>query len=384
VTAAAPDLHRILVVKLADLGDLLTATPALRALRLSYPTADIRALVTPHSAPLLRGNNAVDGVLHFAKADFDHLASLANPFHAVPSAVRAVQLAASLRAGNFDVVVLLHHLTTRWGTFKYRALLSATGAPVRVGLDNGRGTFLTRRAPDHGFGALHEVDYWLSVVAKLGAANPAPQMELHLSSQERADADARWSQLGLDGASAVALHPGSGSFSVARRWAPDRFAAVGDALAVSGHSIVVLAGPGEEPLARAVQESMRASSTLLVSSGDVRVAAAMLRKVRLFVGNDSGLMHCAAALGVPVVAVFGLSNHRAWGPYPPAEHRVVRLDLSCSPCFYTDFSLGTPQGCAARTCLQDLRPELVIAAALEMLDSGRVMTAPAGRSPNGI
>jgi ADP-heptose:LPS heptosyltransferase len=78
-------------------------------------------------------------------------------------------------------------------------------------------------------------------------------------------------------------------------------------------------------------------------------------------------MHCAATMGVPTVGVFGLTNHRAWGPYPPDRHRVVRLDLPCSPCVHHAFSLGTPQGCMARMCLNELEPDRVVAVARELL-----------------
>lgn len=362
-------MQRILVVKLADLGDTLTATPALRALRLRYPNAAITALVTPHTACLLEGNDAVDAVIPFRKALFDDPRAWLRPRDGVESLAALGQLAWRVRRAGFDAVVLLHHLVTRWGTEKYRALVQASGAPLRVGLDNGAGTFLTRRVPDAGFGARHEVDYWLDVVATLGAAHPEqPCMELPLHPEEMAAADRRWDALGLD-QDVVALHPGSGSFSVARRWAPERFSAVADALADEGLRVAVVGGPGEEALVARVRGVMRGPSIAVDACHTPRELAGLLRRCRLFVGNDSGVMHIAAAMGVPVVAVFGLSNHRAWGPYPPADHRVVRLDLPCSPCFYRGHDLGTPEGCADRTCLTELQPEPVVAAARELLDS---------------
>ena len=359
---------RILVVKLADLGDLLTATPALRALRLRYPRAKITALVTPHTACLLDGNDAVDRVIPFPKARYDRLRDLVRPGEAIAAGAGALALGRRLREGQYDALVLLHHLVTPWGTAKYRALALATGAPLSSGLDNGRGGFLTHRVPDGGFGARHEVEYALAVAATLGAHNPEPAMEIHLHAGELAAADTRWATAGLDGRDVAAIHPGSGLFSLARRWPAERFAAVGDALAAEGLGIAVVAGPGEESLAGRVQEAMRAPCVPLTEIGSPRDLAAILRRCRLFVGNDSGVMHCAATMGVPVVAVFGLSNHLAWGPYPPARHRVVRLDLPCSPCFYREQGLGTPEGCLPRTCLAELEPGRVIAAARELLN----------------
>src|SRR5262245_5512453 len=138
-------MRRILVVKLATLGDLLTATPALRALRTTYPDAHIAVLATPGHASALRGLDSVDSVITFDKYAFD------KPADAARNLAQAASLAARLRGGGWDALVLLHHLTTRFGIAKYAALALGSGAPVRAGIDNGRGWFLTRRAPDLGF-----------------------------------------------------------------------------------------------------------------------------------------------------------------------------------------------------------------------------------------
>src|ERR1700687_1782965 len=168
--------NRILVVRLASLGDLLITTPALRALRASFPDAHIGVLTTPASAPALRGLDSYDEVITFDKFAFDR------PTDALRGLPGALGLAAELRAGDWHTLVLLHHLTTPFGIAKYAALSLGSGAPRRVGLDNGRGRwFLTDSAFDGGFGWRHEVDYCLDVVGVLGARHPnltAPRLEL--------------------------------------------------------------------------------------------------------------------------------------------------------------------------------------------------------------
>src|SRR5919201_1526457 len=216
---------RILVVKLASLGDLLTITPALRALRSSFPTALIGVLTTPASAPALRGLDTFDEVITFDKFAFDR------PAHALHRLPNALALAQGLRAGRWDTLLLMHHLTTRFGIAKYAALSLGSGASLRVGLDNGRGAwFLTHSAVDHGFGWQHEVEYWLDVAGVLGARRPAdPRLELCIAPDDDAWAAKRWTELDLRDET-VLLVPGSGAFSRARRWSPSRFAAVGKAL----------------------------------------------------------------------------------------------------------------------------------------------------------
>jgi heptosyltransferase-2 len=358
--------QRILVVKLADLGDLLTATAALRALRHSFPDARIEALITPSSASLLEGSDLVDRLVPFDKFVFDH------PGRAAWALPAALTLGRRLHEQHYDTLLLFHHLTTAFGTAKYAALALASGAPIRAGLDNGRGWFLTRRAEDRGFGERHEVDYWLEVARTIGATNPRPRLEIPISPDQRAAARQRWADLGLDSAPTALLHPGSGAFSLARRWPAERYAALGNRLASElGLRLAVLAGPapGEASLVRSVLAGLSVPAALVEGVPSPRELAALLRQATIFIGNDSGVMHLAAAVEIPIVAIFGPTNHRAWGPYPPDEprHAVVREPLACSPCIHQGHSFGRPAGCPARTCLDLVEVDQVLRAAEHVL-----------------
>jgi ADP-heptose:LPS heptosyltransferase len=353
---------RILVVRLASLGDLLITTPALRALRTTFPDAHIGVLTTPSSAPALRGLDTYDEVITFDKFAFDR------PTDALHSLPAALGLAAELRAGNWQTLVLLHHLTTPFGIAKYAALSLGSGARRRVGLDNGRGKwFLTESAVDRGFGFRHEVDYCLDVVAMLGARHPGqPRLELCIAPDDDGWAAARWSERQLG--EAVLLVPGSGAFSRARRWASERFVEVGRAL-LERHGLtpLVLSGldPDEQALARQVASDIGPAARIAPPAPGPQALGAMIRRCRLVVANDGGSVHVATAVGTPVVAIYGPSNARAWGPYPPRDphNQVVRETLACSPCIHRGHSFGTPQGCPARTCLAILEVPSVLAAA---------------------
>lgn len=356
------DPHRILVVKLASLGDLLTITPALRAIRTRFPQAHIGVLTTPASAPALRGLDSYDEVMTFDKFAFDR------PSDALRSLPDAARLVRELRGGGWDTLVLLHHLTTPFGVAKYAALSLGCGAGRRVGLDNGRGRwFLTESAIDRGFGWRHEVDYWLSVVRVLGAEHPGtPHLELCIAPDDDGWATARWNELQVPAETALIV-PGSGAFSKARRWAPERFASVGRAL-LDRYGLVplVLAGVDADEVvaAHTVAEQIGPTARIAPSAPSPQALGALVRHCGLVVGNDSGVIHVATAVGTPVVAVFGPSNDRAWGPYPlgDARHAVVRETLACAPCVHRGHSFGTPQGCAARTCLSILEPASVLTA----------------------
>lgn len=350
-------MDRLLVIKLADIGDVLTATPALRSLRATFPRARIAALTAPHCRPLLQASGLVDEVYAFDKGRFDRPSGLASP-----SGLAALaRLTAWLRRSRFDAALLLHHLTTPFGRAKYRALMLATGAPVRAGLDNGHGGFLTHRAPDGGFGARHEVEYCNDVVGLVGAPPDLGPLAFPSAPQHSQQAAALLGDTG--GAPLLAVHPGAGGFSLARRWPADRFGRVARALAQRGARIVVVGGPEEAALAGAVAAQVGPAAINLAGRTDLFVLGAVLQRCNAFVGNDSGVTHIAAAVGTPLVAVFGPTNHQAWGPWTGGRSpaAVVRADLPCSPCTYRRHSLGTPQGCPRRTCLELVTPEQVIA-----------------------
>lgn len=352
--------RRILVVKLATLGDLLTITPALRALRTSLPQAHIGVLTTPAHASALRGLDSFDETIAFDKYAFDRPLDAFHPGRLAT----ALDFARTLRDGNWDTLLLLHHLTTSFGVAKYAALALLSGAERRVGLDNGRGRwFLTESAVDHGFGVKHEVDYWLNVVGVLGARHPGgPRLELCIAPDDDAWAESRVP------ANTVLIVPGSGAYSTARRWSPERFAAVGRTLAERhGLAPVVLSGtaPDEEALAHEVAKQIGAAAQVAPAAPGPQALGAFVRRCRLVVANDGGVVHVATAVGTPVVAIFGPSNDLAWGPYPPdaSQHQVVREHLVCTPCIHRGHSFGTPWGCPARTCLALVEANHVVAAA---------------------
>ena len=396
---------------LGDIGDVLLATPALRRLRDAYPEATITAMTKPTTIAALRHAGLVDDFLPVEKHIFDRPRALLRP-----SVARGLLgFVCDLRRRRFDTVVLLHHLVTVWGTVKFGLLTLATGAPARAGLDNGRGLFLTHRARDLGFDAAHESEYWLRVVEALTplpmriglpalAAGRQPNRPLPRTGDTqdgsplprtgegagvravptfvvpdaaRVSAGALLREIlreaGLDPAAPLlAVHPGSGAYSAARRWFPERFAAVADELAGRhGLGVVVVGTADERALAAEVIGYMRRPAANLAGRTSLDELGGVLRRCALLVGNDSGVAHLASAVGTPVVAVFGPFNHHTWRPL--GRSVVVRATpaLPCMPCVNRGYSRGYPEGCPPRYCLQEVTPAAVVAAAEDLLVGSR-------------
>jgi len=385
-----PQDARILVVKMAGIGDLLLATPALRALRETYPQAQIDLLVTPASAGLLNDWEVIDRVIVLDKYLFDYPQQIIkNPLNLR----RLARLWHDLREGHYDAVLLLHHLTLPFGRLKHQLLMRATGAKWRVGLDNGHGWFLNVRVKDKGFGVLHEAEYSLAVAEAVGATTNDKRLTVPLSEEERQQAQQLLNETvgashfvptpsthqfiapsGTTKHPIIAMHPGSGTYSTARRWAPERFAQLADTLFHDvGGELLLMGGPEEAELHQQIMSMMHSGMPVhsLAGKGNIKVAAAVLELVDLFVGNDSALVHLAIAAGTPTVAIFGLTNSKAWGPFtggvPGRQAVVVSLDLPCMPCFYRGHDLGTPEGCATRDCLALLGVDPVAVAARRLL-----------------
>lgn len=355
-------LRAILVVKLADIGDVITSTPALRALRQTYPKARLDILATPHSAPALTGTGLVDTVICFDKFQFDRPADALRP----ASLRTAVGLAADLRRRRYDAVVILHHLTLSFGRLKYAALATAAGARYRAGLDNGHGWFLTHRARDAGFGALHEVQYWLQVVETLGATTEDLALAAPYSEEAEAWAEQKLAQWVAEGGRRpfAVIHPGSGGYSLARRWPIERFAELARALSQKFGLGVVLVGT---PTDNVDELERRYHGVALNLAGQTTLPqlTAVLRRARLFIGADSGVMHLATAAGAPIIALFGPTNADAWGPWTAGRSRalVLQAGLSCQPCAYVGYAIGRREGCPDMDCMRAIQVEDVIQAA---------------------
>jgi len=400
-----PPDARILVVKLATIGDLLLATPSLCALRETYPQARIDLLVTPASAGLLDDWTIIDRVIVLDKYLFDYPRQLLkNP----RNLLRLRLLWHDLRDGNYDAVLLLHHLTLFYGRLKHQILMRATGAKWRIGLDNGHGWFLNVRIKDNGFGVMHEADYNLAVAKAAGATTNDKRLTVPINKEEYQqarqllyEADPTETRLAISSQfidpkntvsnpthtyasnetghpgikrPIIAMHPGSGGYSTARRWAPERFAQLADTLFYdTGGQLILMGGPEEAELHQQIFDLMQSRMPVrsFAGKGNIRVAAAILEQADLFVGNDSGLMHLATAVGTPTVAIFGLTNSDAWGPYTGGlstrQAVVVKMDLPCMPCFYRGHDLGTPEGCMTRDCLAMLGVDPVATVARRLL-----------------
>lgn len=329
-----PRPTRFLVVKLDHLGDVVTATPVFRALREGYPEAPVDALVGPLGHEVLDGNPHVSRLYVYDSPRFRRNGSIPSN-GAVGAPGRADGAAAALRevsrGGYSHIVELRGDARTLLLPFRCGALRRVDRGTVRAGLWLAR-----RRAPGgeepRARDPIHEVESNLAVVRPLlGGRAPSDRVEIFLREEERAAARKRLAGDGVDATRPLVVFHAGAAWRP-RAWPADRFAEVARRLGRSRGAAVAFVGAASE---RDIEAAIRAHAADLpaayVFGAPLRETLAVIAEAALFVGNDSGLAHAAAACGTPVVALFGPQDPRRFAPWS-ARTTVLHHPVPCFPC----------------------------------------------------
>jgi heptosyltransferase-2 len=329
------------------LGDAVMTTPALAGLRGAFPGARIALLAKPLVAELFRHHPDVDEVIVYEQ-----------PGHHEGVSGR-LRLGGELRRRRFDAALLLQN------AFDAALLAVLARIPERAGYPtDGRRFLLSLPVPlTRDILQRHEVEYYLCLLDGMGVPRPEPPvLKLLVADEERAGIASRLASLGLEpGAPIVAINPGA-TYGSAKRWYPERFAAVADALSEEwGAAVVVVGSPAEAPLAGEIEAATLRGVVNLAGKTTVREMMALLSLSSFLVTNDSGPMHIGAALGVPLVAIFGPTDWRRTSPWTSLA-KVVRVEIDCSPCRRRTCDRG-------HECMLGVTPEMVVDAARELLRS---------------
>jgi predicted lipopolysaccharide heptosyltransferase III len=305
-------VKKVLLVRLRSIGDTVLATPAAVALKRFLPDAQIDILVEDWVAPLLDGHPSFTNVVIM---DRDGLM------------VRA-QLARKLRRSHYDVVYNLHGGTTA------TLLTRASGARHRVGFATYQYAQLhNHQSPSSSFlwgqEQTHSVEQQLALLGWTGVpVSDRPWTQLAITKRAAQSVDAQLAQARLEDHPLALIHPAA-AFAT-KQWATEHFARVVEYLAGRGVASVAIAGPDEGELLKQLK-SMAAVPVVDLALSLPEVSALAARS-QLFVGNDSGIAHIAAAVGIPTVVVFGSSNIAHWRPWTRNSAEVVFEEMSCQPC----------------------------------------------------
>lgn len=306
--------YRVLVKGNNWLGDAVMSLPAIGGIKLVKPGAHVTVLTKEALAPLYRASEEADEILSY---------------NGTLEAVR------SLRKREFDACLILPR------SFK-SALLSALGRiPVRIGYAaDTRSLLLTVPVP-RGEETLktHRVYYYFNLLRGFAPTPPVPRPKLKVLPEAEAWARGFLDALPIQGRQAVVMNPGS-AYGGAKRWPADRYGALGRRLARELDAFVaVVGGPGERTLTGEVAGRIGRFAADLGGKTSIPETIALISRCGLFVGNDTGPMHIADALGKPIVAIFGPTDPVTTRPFG-RDHEILRRPLECSPCLQRECPLG--------------------------------------------
>lgn len=354
------DVRRILAIKLRNLGDVLLAVPALRAIRESHPEASLSVLVARGTEEMIEGLPWIDEVLTVSrprgKRGFWRNLGQELGF------VRA------LRQRRFDMVV---DFTSGDRAALYGYL---SGAAVRIGRDPGGKGFAGKSGlysrlsppPDR---SAHAVENDLDLVRSLGIAPRDARLEFFIPEEAGRRMSMRLAELGIrEGEPLLHVHPTSRWLF--KCWKDEAMAETLDRVqGEMGLAVVMTSGPEEREVAksRSILALMRRKPATLLGETTIKDLAAVSARASAYLGVDSAPSHIAAAVGTPAVVLFGPSGEHNWRPWG-VEHRVVALDMDCRPC-----GKDGCDGSKVSRCLTDLPPEKVLSALEEVLRARKVV-----------
>jgi len=338
------EIHRILVLRPRALGDVLLATPALRALRAGFPHAALDLGVDDVLLPVVARNPHVDRVWPLPRRR--------------PVRQRDwLRLAAELARAHYDLVVDLH------GSPRTALLSRLTGAPNRVGYAlRVRGRLYNLRVPRDSDRSgqrrlLYAARTNLEIVARCGVTGPVlDDTTLVLPPDPAAEA-----RMEACLAAQVPERPRVGLVPAgtwpAKTWALENWARLGDELVRRGTQVVLLWGPGERHVADGVRAAMHAPAVVLPPT-DLDELAAVVARLDLLVCHDSGVKHVAVARDTPTLTLYGPTNPLAWSP-PSGPHAGLRVRLPCTACNRTQ--------CQHHLCMRLLEPDAVAVRAAHLM-----------------
>lgn len=344
--------EKILIRSTNWIGDAIMTTPAVRSIRNHFPDSEITMLLLPWVGDVFRYSPQVDELFLYEKQGR----------HA--GFKGKLRLASELRRKKFDAAILLQN------AFEAAFITALANIPARGGYTtDGRALLLTNGVKKPlNIKTRHQVHYYQEMVKGLGITTGPDRLELVLPPSEtnRAESALHTVFKSTGGrVPVIGLNPGA-AYGPAKRWPADKFSELAEMVCRLTDAVIIIFGTDEDrDTAMQIKNCCSAPERLVDLTGKTKLVEAMafIDCCTAFVTNDSGLMHVAAALETPLVAIFGSTDHIATGPFSTSSE-VIRKPLECSPCKETHCPKQHLQ------CMQQIKPRDVFEALLPLIQQG--------------
>ena len=350
----------ILIIKTSAIGDVTHTLPALNAIRRRYPDAHIAWLVEEAAADLVVGQPALDRVLVSGRKRW--LQELKGPKRL--DAIRELfGFIRQVRDTEYDLLIDFQ------GLLKSSMWVALARAKRKVGF--GRGMehsefsylFLNERVPPVSM-EVHAAERQLLLLKRLGMEAGKPKMDIPAEERHEREVDRLLKEAGLSGHTPLAVVNAVTTWPT-KHWEDEKFAQVADGLLGRGWKVVFSGGPGDRERIEQIRASMRHQAYSAAGKTSLKTLAALFRRARVVITIDTGPMHIAAAVGTPVVALFGPTAPWRTGPVGD-NHIIVREKLSCSPCYR--------KTCESVRCMRNISTERVLEA-VEEISEGKTASS---------
>ena len=335
------NVKKLLIRSANWIGDAVMTTPAVRAIRKNFPHARISLLAKPWVSTVFENSPHIDEIIPY---------NFKGPW-------KTFQIAGMLAKRDFDAAILFQN------AFEAAWIPYLAQIPIRIGYDTDlRKCLLTH--PVHCSSKilrLHQIHYYNEILKGSGFETDGTFLEIYLSAKDREAALKILKESDISETDfVVGINP-SATYGSAKQWFPERFARVSDRLNRRfGSKTVIFGGPDDQELGANISQMMKTFAADLSGKTTLKEAMAIIARCHLFITNDSGLMHVAAALNVPQVAIFGSTNFAATGPWSPRA-RIIRSLVSCSPCLKTHCPYGHKE------CMQKISVDTVFKTACNLI-----------------
>ena len=334
-------MHRILVIKLRAVGDVLLSTIVTKNLRLAFPDAHIDYLTEPASVDVLKDNPFLNHVLVH-----DRLT------------MTGVKLVRLIRRQRYDMVIDL------FGNPRTALITRLSGAGYRVGYGFRGRTYAYNIMTEPRGASVHNTQFNLDALESIGVAIQDRNIYFQFTADDDAYVGAFLSRAGIHQGLLIGVNTGGGWYT--KRWGLDRYAEFADRMIDSfGATIVLTWGPGQLPEVEKIQSLMK-RKPFIPPETSLKQLGALLKRCHGVVSNDSGPMHIAAAVGTPVLGIYGPTSPALQGPFGDHHVTVSKAGLDCLGCNYTKCPIGHP-------CMLELSVDTVMEGMRQLLKKNNLI-----------
>ncbi|MBF0211478.1 MAG: lipopolysaccharide heptosyltransferase II [Desulfamplus sp.] len=315
---------KILIRAANWIGDAIMTTPVIRAIRKNYPDAHITLLAKPWVIPVFDNNPYIDEIMVY-QSEGRHAKGFGT-----------IRLSKDIRKKRFDIAILMQN------AFEAALITFLGSVPVRIGYNtDGRSLLLNPSIKlNKKLKKGHLIDYYIGILKGAGLVDDGGELDLFISDMEKFEAIKIIESYGIDIKKdhVIGINPGA-TGGTAKRWFPERYAELAKRLSEKFKTkILIFGSKSDEELGDKINEivskSINESDKIcinLAGKTTLKQAFAIIEKCDLFITNDSGLMHAAAALSTKQIAIIGSTDHIATSPSSP-NSTVIRVPVPCSPC----------------------------------------------------